>query len=199
MHRKALLELLARYESENPGEVDVVERIRQLVKSREDCFERSCLEGHITASSWILSEGYSRFLLTRHRKLGRWLQLGGHADGDSDVVRVALREAREESGLTRFSCVSAEGSEWKPSYPPLPLDIDVHRIPARGQEPEHEHHDIRFLLLAAPGQTIRMSEESTDLAWFELADLPSLGVDRSLLRLAQKTRKAIDSGLLPLS
>ncbi len=198
MHRQALLDLLARYDLENPDEGGTVDRIRALVERREDCFERTCPGGHITASSWILSENYGRFLLTHHRKLGRWLQLGGHADGDPDVVRVSLREAREESGLERFSCLSAEGTEWRPSPRPLPLDIDVHLIPARATEPEHEHHDIRFLLLAGPGQTIQMSDESNDLAWFELADLPALGVDESVLRLAQKTGHALESGFLPL-
>ena len=74
----------------------------------------------------------------------------------------------------------------------------LHLIPARATEPEHEHHDIRFLLLAGPGQTIQMSDESNDLAWFELADLPALGVDESVLRLAQKTGHALQSGFLPL-
>ena len=198
MYRKALLDLLVRYELENPDEVRTVERIRSLVETHEDCFERTCTVGHITASSWILSPGYGKFLLTHHRKLDRWLQLGGHADGDPDVVRVALREAREESGLEHFSCVSAEGEAWSPSSSPLPIDIDVHRIPARAQEPEHEHHDIRFLLLAGPGQQIQMSDESNDLAWFEPSDLPSLGVDQSLLRLAGKAGRAMEAGLLPV-
>ena len=198
MHRQALLDLLDRYELENPDETRTVERIRALVESHEDCFERSCSVGHITASSWILSANHEQFLLTHHRKLDRWLQLGGHADGDSDVVRVSLREAREESGLERLSCISAEGTDWRSSARPLPLDIDVHRIPARATEPEHEHHDIRFLLLAEPGQTIQMSDESNDLAWFELADLPSLGVDQSVLRLARKTVLAMESGFLSL-
>lgn len=199
MHRTALLDLLAHYERENPEEADCAERIRDLIERNRDCFERSCLKGHITASCWILSPDYRSFLLTHHRKLGRWLQLGGHADGDTDVVRVALREAREESGLNELTCLSADGREWKPSSQPLPLDIDVHRIPERGAEPEHEHHDIRFLLLAGPGQTIHMSEESKALDWFDLKALPSLGVDRSLLRLAEKTQRAIESGFLPSS
>mgnify|MGYP001196449225 CR=1 FL=1 len=196
MHRRALLELLARYEEAHPDEVVCVERIRTLVQAHPDCFERTCEVGHITASSWILSSDHRQFLMTHHRKLDRWLQLGGHADGDSDVVRVALREAREESGLPRLSCLSAEGPDWAPSAQPLPLDVDVHRIPARKDEPEHEHHDIRFLLVASPGQTIQISEESHDLAWFEFADLPSLGVDASVIRLAEKTQEAMNSGRL---
>ena len=114
MHRATLLNLLARYETENPEEADCAERIRALIKGNRDCFERSCLKGHITASCWILSPDYDHFLLTHHRKLDRWLQLGGHADGDADVVRVALREAREESGLNELIFLSAPDGSGTP-------------------------------------------------------------------------------------
>ena len=185
MHRKPLLELLARYEAVHPREKPCVERIRALVQAHDDCFERTCLPGHITASAWILSPDRKRVLLTRHRKLERWLQLGGHADGDADVLRVALREAREESGMDRFG-VLCRADEASPSEPPLPLDLDVHRIPARGNEPEHAHHDIRYLLVADEGQSLTISAESIDLAWFDPVDLATLDADVSLLRLRDK-------------
>jgi 8-oxo-dGTP pyrophosphatase MutT (NUDIX family) len=185
MHRKPLLELLARYALAHPAERPCVSRIRALVEGHEDCFERSCLPGHVTASAWILSPDRERVLLTRHRKLGRWLQLGGHADGDANVLRVALREAREESGMTRFG-VLCRADASPPSAPPLPLDVDVHGIPARGDEPEHAHHDIRYLLLAAEGQRLAISAESIDLDWFDPAALGALEADESLLRLRRK-------------
>ncbi len=158
-------------------------RIRSLVEAREDCFERSCLPGHITASSWILSPDRGHFLLTHHRKLGRWLQLGGHADGECDVWRVALCEAREESGMADFSTPqrAVDGLA-------IPIDVDVHLIPARPGEPEHEHHDIRFLLVAGANQDLLISDESNDLRWFAHDQLDSLEVDESLLRLARKAR-----------
>ena len=137
------------------------DRIRALVETQRDCFERSCFPGHVTASAWLLSPDGKRFLLTHHCKLDRWLQLGGHADGDADVAAVALREAREESGLAELRFAWAAET-------PVPVDLDVHRIPAHGSEPAHDHHDVRFVLVAAPGQTIFESDESTALEWFDM-------------------------------
>ncbi len=178
----------------------MVGRVRGLVVSHEECFERTCLPGHVTASTWILSHDRRRFLLTRHRKLGRWLQLGGHADGDGDVLRVALREAREESGMQSFSLIDPEaGSSGPGRLPPVPIDVDVHRIPARPGEPEHEHHDIRFLLVAGPDQPLVMSEESSDLAWFPFESLGDVGADESLLRLGRKAALLRDGTAFPLA
>jgi 8-oxo-dGTP pyrophosphatase MutT (NUDIX family) len=184
MHRRPLLDLLGRYEARHPDEAGCAERIRQLVTAHADCFERSCLPGHVTASAWIVSADRRHFLLAHHRKLGRWLQLGGHADGDPDVLAVALREAREESGLREFRCFEdpAVGG-------PLLLDIDVHTIPARADEPEHEHHDLRFLLLAAAGQDLHVSPESNELAWREIGRLEQYAPDASLLRMGLKAQR----------
>ena len=187
MHREPLLKTLERYAAANPGEAACVEEVRALVEEHPDCFERTCLPGHITASAWILSSDRKRALLTHHRKLNRWLQLGGHADGDADTLRVALREAREESGMAAFGVICPAGSA-DDSVLPLPLDIDVHRIPARGNEPEHAHHDIRYLLVARAGQALAISDESSDLDWFVPEALVGLGADASLLRLARKAR-----------
>lgn len=186
MHREPLLELLARYERLHPDEADRVQQVCELVRNHADCFERSCLPGHVTASTWIVSSDRRRFLLTHHRKLGRWLQLGGHADGDPDVHAVALREAREESGLHELDWIGGSGD----GSAPLPLDVDVHGIPARPGEPAHQHHDVRFLLAARPGQTLVVSDESHDLAWFEWDRLESEFREESLLRMGRKARAA---------
>jgi 8-oxo-dGTP pyrophosphatase MutT (NUDIX family) len=179
MHRRPLLDLLDRYERQNPFEVERVGRIRELVRKYSDCFERTRLPGHITASAWIVSRDRKRFLLTHHRKLDRWLQLGGHADGDPDVFAVALREACEESGLREFERLGD-----------LPIDVDVHRIPARLDEPAHEHHDIRFLL-AAESDEVVVSDESHALAWFDWDALGSDVREESLLRMGGKARRLI--------
>jgi len=183
--------MLDLYECAHPGESATIGRIRSLIRAHDDCFSRDCHPGHITASAWILSNDHSRFLLTHHRKLDRWLQLGGHADGDPDPLAVALREAREESGMHDFAVLQPVGQRWR-SEPaaagevPIPLDVDVHLIPARRSEPEHEHHDIRFLLVAGADQPLQISDESNDLAWFARARLDDVAGDESVNRLGRK-------------
>ena len=180
MHRRHLLGLLESYLARYPEEQARVERIRRFVETHADCFERTCRDGHVTGSAWILSADHRHVLLVHHRKLGRWLQPGGHADGEPDPLSVALREAREESGLAELAALSEE-----------PLDVDVHAIPACGHEPAHLHYDIRYLLVAAPGQELRRSEESTALQWFERRRLTALLTEKSLLRMERKTRAAL--------
>lgn len=189
MHRKPLLELLLRYARRHPEEAACVDRVRRLVESRADCFERTAHPGHLTGSAFVLSTDRRDVLLVHHRKLDRWLQPGGHADGESDLARVALREAREETGLDALHFLSPDGAGTKPA----PLDIDVHAIPERPGEPAHEHHDVRFLLLASPDEQARASEESHAVRWFPLDELASQGVDDSVLRMARKTRALLAS------
>lgn len=181
MHRRHLNGLLQLYEVAWPAERAQVGRFRQFVAAHADCLLRTCLPGHITASAWIVAPAGGSALLTHHRKLGRWLQLGGHVDGEAEIERAALREAQEESGMQQFTFAtwSAGGL--------VPLDLDVHPIPARGREPWHEHWDVRFLLRAGAGQPLVASAESNDLRWVPVAELASLTDESSVLRLAQKT------------
>ncbi|HTO53370.1 MAG TPA: NUDIX hydrolase [Myxococcota bacterium] len=179
MHRKPILDELERYLARHGDERLMVDHVIQFVRANPDCFERSCVPGHVTGSAWILSPDRSQFLLTHHKKLGLWLQLGGHADGDPDPRAVALREAREESGMERF--------EWAVLGPErMPFDVDVHLIPATASEPAHLHHDLRYLLVAAPGQELSVSSESHDLRWFPVARAFEVLEDESLLRMARK-------------
>ena len=181
MHRDHLLGLLARYCARRPEDAARVGQIEGFVRAHADCFLRTCLPGHVTGSAWILSPDHRAVLLTHHRKLERWLQLGGHADGDADPLRVALREAREESGLEQLTPIG-DGDEL------LPFDVDVHPIPAHGDEPAHLHHDIRYLLVAGPGQTRRVSDESHALRWVERARLGELVGEESMLRMDRRAR-----------
>lgn len=182
MHRQPLLRLLEQYAAQFPEERCVVERIVQLVRSREDCFKRTCRPGHITGSAWVLSHDRTQCLLLHHRKLDRWLQPGGHADGQTDVAEVALREAQEESGLQHLS-LENEG---------VPLDLDVHDIPARVDadgkliEDAHEHHDVRFLFVAAAGQQLVLSDESHELRWLNHEQVLNLTDEESVLRMMRK-------------
>lgn len=190
MHRAPLLTLLARYARRWPAEAAVVQRIEQLVREHADCLSRTCWPGHVTASAWILSPDRSRVLLTHHRKLGRWLQLGGHVDGEPRVQLAALREAREESGMQQFTLLS-------PARLLEPLDLDVHEIPARGTEPAHFHHDVRFLLVAGEGQEVIASDESHAVRWFPPAELARVAAEASLARMAAKAAAGAFHGVDP--
>lgn len=140
-----------------------------------ETFERTHRAGHFTGSAWLVSADGERVLLTHHRKLGRWLQLGGHADGDVDLANVTLREAEEESGLTDLV------------VEPDIFDLDRHRIPARGDEPEHWHYDVRYVVRATGSERFAISEESLALAWKSILDIANdASADDSLRRMAGK-------------
>ncbi|MCY4214264.1 MAG: NUDIX hydrolase [Gammaproteobacteria bacterium] len=181
MHRNKLIGDLEAYRVRNPGEAATADRFLDFVRSHKRCFHRDCLPGHVTASAWLIDPGGSRALLTHHRKLNRWLQPGGHCDGDSDTLRAAVREAAEESGLEVETC-----SE-------VPLDIDIHAIPARKAgpgrkaEPAHFHYDVRYALRAG-SDDFTVGEESHALAWVSFADLTDYTREPSILRMLAKWR-----------
>ncbi len=185
MHRQPLQKMLERYEVQYPDEQDVVGRIRRLVEASPDCFERTCRPGHVTGAAWVLSHNQSRCLLVHHRKLGRWLQPGGHADGQPDIEQVAFREVNEESGLTKLELAKCGNLI-------VPLDIDVHPIPtlldtAGGVvEDAHEHHDIRFLVQAAAGEPLVVSDESHEVRWFTRDEVLEVTAEESVLRMLRK-------------
>ncbi|TWT96750.1 Diadenosine hexaphosphate hydrolase [Botrimarina colliarenosi] len=190
MHREPLRQLLQAYRSANPSEAPVADRILRLVDEHADCFERTCRPGHLTGSAWVVSCDGQRHLLLLHRKLGKWLQPGGHADGDADLRSVAFREAEEETGLQSLRVVTdAAGVEV--------LDIDVHVIPARYDaegnliDDAHEHHDIRFLLQAVGDDAVSLSDESHALAWYTPNDLRKLTQEESVLRLLEKAEERL--------
>ena len=99
MHRNALRRLLAAYPITYPDDQVHLERVQRFVEQYPQCFDRSLTVGHITGSAWLLDPSSKQLLLTHHKKLDIWVQLGGHSDGDPDTRSVALREAEEESGL----------------------------------------------------------------------------------------------------
>jgi len=154
MHRSILIQML-----ENYHPVDLVEQSfkRQMIEfiiNNVDCFERSLSIGHITASSWLLHKDHSKALLMHHAKLDRWFQLGGHCDGDSDVLGVAIKEAQEESGINSIGPVQ-----------PSIFDIDIHLIPENSKEKAHFHYDMRFLLHVMSDENIVQNNESKELRW----------------------------------
>jgi len=181
MHRAAVLRLLRAHQphAADPHEAAMTAEIIRFVDAHDDCLVRTCAPGHLTGSAWVVDAARSRVLLTHHRKLDKWLQPGGHADGDPDLLAVALREAREETGLTRLRPVS-----------PGVFDVDRHWIPARGDTPGHWHLDLRFLIEADPAEELVVSDESHDLKWVELERVAALNPEESMLRMVRKTAAA---------
>jgi len=167
--------ILHSYAAPDAAQDEVRAQILAFIESHPtNAHQRSCLEGHLTASAPLLDHTGQRVLLTLHKKLGRWLQLGGHCDGDANLPHVALREAQEESGIQEIH-IEVE-----------PFDLDIHTIPARRDVPEHLHLDVRFVAHAAEGCEAILSDESLDLRWFHLDELTKLDVDESLQRMFRR-------------
>jgi 8-oxo-dGTP pyrophosphatase MutT (NUDIX family) len=180
MHRRLLLELLAVHTPYDDDERRALGRIERFVRSHRDCFERSREDGHVTGSAWVTSARGDRVLLVHHAKLDRWLQPGGHADGDGDVARVALREAEEGTGLRSIVLAA-----------PTIYDVDVHAIPERKGEPRHFHYDVRFRFFADPDEAPTASAESHAVRWLTIAELSASAPERSLARMVEKMTSEI--------
>jgi 8-oxo-dGTP pyrophosphatase MutT (NUDIX family) len=178
MSTHSLIESLRTYHSRYEAEQKFRPRFIELL-SHPRAFFRDHLPGHMTASSWIVDLTGKFVLLTHHTKLNRWLQPGGHADGDQDLLAVARKEAVEETGLTSLKLLSSQI-----------YDIDIHVIPARKEFPEHFHYDIRFLFLADRAERPIISSESHDLAWIPLMDIAEKSQNNiSMIRMADKAGK----------
>ncbi len=187
MDRTSFLQHLAAYRPFDAEEVEMRERMHRFAAENEACFDRTFPPGHITASCWIVNSlpagerqrGHA--LLTWHKRLNRWLQMGGHLEpGDASLLDAALREAREESGLATVRPLAA-----------AIFDLDVHLIPERKGEPAHYHYDVRFLLEADPAQPLVVSAESRDVAWVPLSGIMALNTDASMRRMVAKTARVV--------
>ncbi len=187
LSRHALLTDLDAYVPATEREAAMLARLRAFVAEHDDCFERSLAIGHVTGSAWVVDPAGEAALLTHHRKLGKWLQLGGHADGDPDIRGVALREALEESGLAHVRLASD-----------AIYDVDVHEIPARGNEAAHLHYDVRFAFYADRGDVPIASEESHAVAWVPLAEIERFTIDDSVRRLVAKTPALISASAMSI-
>ena len=161
------------YLHSSPDEAELVAEYMDLLHDPM-AFVRERWQGHFTASAWLIDARGDRVLLTHHRKLQRWLQLGGHADGDHDLQQVALKEAEEESGLTGLTIL------------PGIFDIDRHWIPEHKNVPGHWHYDVRYIVQAGDSDAFIVSDESNDLAWVNIDALHNITSDESLLRMQRK-------------
>jgi 8-oxo-dGTP pyrophosphatase MutT (NUDIX family) len=175
---RALDDRLAAHVAADDKEARDVAFIREFLREHpRDAHLRAQPLGHLTGSGFVLDSTRTRVLLLFHGKLRRWLQPGGHGEGELDPRLIALREIEEETGIGK--------AELAPFPDERLLDVDVHLIPARPNEPEHPHLDLRYGFIAREGVLPQLSEESTDLRWFDLDALPG-GVDDSLRRAVSK-------------
>ena len=171
----SLIQALRRYRDQWQGDADVVAQFEDFAQTHADAFERGNPVAHFTGSAWLVSADGERVLLMHHRKLDRWLQPGGHADGDTDLARVALREAEEETGLAGLY---VDGGIF---------DVDRHRIPARADEPEHWHYDLRYVVRASADESFVVNAESNALTWRPVNEVAAdETLDTSLRRMARK-------------
>jgi len=180
MHRQDLLLRLHHYQPAFIEEHSFKQRAIGYISDNPDCFEREHGPFHITASTWVVNPDRSKVMMVHHGKLHQWFQPGGHADGDADVLRVALKETHEESGI--------DASQIRLLSQDI-FDLDLHHIPLVNGVPAHSHFDIRFLVeiddrLAVPG-----SHESHEVRWIDLFRVTAFNNNRSTFRMVDKTRR----------
>lgn len=178
MHRKHILNSLDQFQHSNwydDEDEKVIQQFYYFIKNHPSCFDRSLDVGHLTASCWLWNLEQDACLFTLHKKLKRWLQLGGHADGHTNLLEVALKEALEESGIENISAVSKEI-----------FDISIHEIPAYKTEQAHLHYDVRYILKVNDNSLFKISSESEDLKWIKLDQFDQYKFDPSILRMKNK-------------
>lgn len=175
--RASLNNYHSQYKEELISKIKMLEFFNNYENQKNSIFCRKLQVGHFTASAFLFNNDKTKFLLMHHTKLDKWLQLGGHCDGDSNVLAVAIREAQEESGIADIQPISSQI-----------FDIDVHFIPGNITEPFHYHYDVRFLLKTVNNDSFTINSEAKELKWFELiAEIPaSMMIDGSVIRMIEK-------------
>ncbi len=156
MKRKLLTNLLGNYFPISKEENKYKIRMLNFISKNEKCFERSLDFGHITASAWLLNKNKTHALLMLHTKLNLWVQLGGHCDGNPNPLEVAIKEASEESGISKIIPIEK-----------TIFDIDIHLIPGAKELKSHYHYDVRFLLACDSDQGVKSNHESKKLKWID--------------------------------
>lgn len=172
--RAQILSLLDTLEIRGAHDRQAYDLATDFARTQIHILDRVNRQGHFTGSAFVVDPARSRFLLLWHRKLDKWVQPGGHADGDADLLAVAQREVREETGLVTTPVSSAV------------FDLDIHTIPASPKVPAHLHYDARFLLEADPAQDLEPNaEECREVAWMNLAEARRRGIEieESVLRM----------------
>ena len=180
MHRSTLIGLLQQHRTPFNTEAGYVARALRFIEQHPDCFDRDLWPGHVTGSVWVVNPARDRVLLLHHGKHFQWFQPGGHADSDDDILRVALRETQEETGLPAEDIHLISDALF---------DVDIHTIPASDLGPRHRHYDMRFLVEIDDRLDIPGSHESNAVAWVRLSDVPYYNNNLSTYRMLEKTRR----------
>jgi 8-oxo-dGTP pyrophosphatase MutT (NUDIX family) len=180
MHRQELLTLLYGYQTRFAEEAAYLARARTFVESHADCFNRELWHGHVTGSAWVVNPSRELALLMHHKKHDQWFQPGGHADGDHDILRVAMRETHEETGIASSDIRLVDGGIF---------DVDIHTIHASAHGPRHTHIDIRFLLEIDERLPVPGNDESHDVLWVPLMQVSRYNNNLSTHRMVEKTRR----------
>ncbi len=167
--------IVAGYAPVDDDQAAVRARFLAFTDRHPDALHRHCAPGHLTGSALVVSAAGDQVLLLHHAKLAKWLQPGGHADGDGNLVHVAWREATEETGIDGLAIHS------------VPIDLDVHRVEPPGEAP-HDHFDVRFLVVAPAGAVAEGNHESTAMRWVRWNDVASLTSEAGLHRLVRAGR-----------
>ncbi len=166
----------------DPGHEAIRRRMLEFIDSHPDALHRSCLAGHLTGSAAVIDPSTRQVLLLLHAKVQRWLQPGGHADGDGNLARVALREAEEETGIAGLRVLTSA------------IDLDIHGFHnARNPEPDHLHLDVRHLVVAPPGAVAVTNHESDGVRWVPVDDLTTVMVDAGTVRMVRAAVAALDA------
>jgi 8-oxo-dGTP pyrophosphatase MutT (NUDIX family) len=188
VNREDLLRALEGHPAATEEEIASLARILRFLQTPADPFARDNPAGHITASAVIARPDGSEFLLVHHRKLGRWLQPGGHTESsDASAFDAALREAREETGISLFGTPLGQ----------TVFDVDVHAIPPHKKDPAHSHFDVRYLLTSTEGarrHVARAEDPSRPMRWVSLSAAHELGLDPSLARALEKASAVLSIG-----
>lgn len=189
-HVAKIIALLERHPCADDKERADVQHIIALAQQHPNITSPLCEVGHITGSALIVHLASRRVLLNHHRKFDRWMQFGGHMDNDLAPHITALREAREETGLSDVWIVDGPHLAT-----PRPFDVDIHLVPRRGERPEHLHLDLRYLIATRQPDAAQATEESNAIRWFGYDDLDALGLEPGVWRMIHKAQAVLENPL----
>ena len=176
---ESLDKLLLKYSKLYPQEKVPLEMLKFL--RIDDCFSKKNSKGHFTGSAWLVNPEKDKILMNHHKKLNKWIQFGGHSNGEKNLLETALREMEEETSISNYNLVTKDI-----------FDVDIHFIPRTNNMPAHYHYDVRFLIEADPDKNqISLSKESIDIIWVPIEEVCNYNSEDSIQRMVNKTQSIV--------